>query len=189
MINKLLEKDSPVRFILIFLSLFLFFYYFNIVFFGLTSHGSYYNDFLATHLNYIKALRHLLLNTTAKILNWMGYATITNDTDLLVAGHGTITLIYSCLGLGVISFFSAFVLAYPKRIKPKLIFLITGIIAIELLNIIRFFVLAIFWNKREDEQIIDHHVVFNIIIYILIAVSLYFWVKHDDKTTTGNAAN
>ena len=189
MLKNVLEKGSPVRFIVIFLSLFAAFYFFNIFFFGITSSGNHYNQFLDTHLNYIRLLRHILLGVTAWLVNHVGYAAITNDTDILVAGHGALKLIYSCLGLGIMSFFAAFVIAYPKKLKTKLAFLISGILAIQLLNICRFVILAIFWNKNEDGQIIDHHTVFNFIIYIIIAVTLYFWVKHDDNKSAGNAAN
>jgi exosortase/archaeosortase family protein len=187
--GKVFEKGSPARFIAIFLPLFLFFYYFNLFYFGITSPGNHYNAFFATYFNYIRALRYLLLHTTAKLLHWMGYAAITSETDILVAGHGALKLIYSCLGLGVISFFSAFVLAYPKKLKAKLLFLFSGIVVIELLNVIRFVVLAIFWDKNEDTQIVDHHTIFNIIIYIIIGITLYFWVKHDDKMLARNAKN
>jgi exosortase/archaeosortase family protein len=103
-----------------------------------------------------------------------------------VAGHGAIKVVYSCLGLGVISFFAAFVLSYPKKLKSKIIFLIGGLVGIELLNIIRFILLALFWNKH-DSQIFDHHTIFNIFIYMIIAVSLYFWVKHGEHKTTNEA--
>src|SRR5580693_5149021 len=97
------EKASPVRFLLVFLSLFAVFYYFNIFFFSITSPGKHYNAFLGEYLNYIRVLRHLLLGITAQLLNWMGFTAITSDTELLVVGHGTIQLVYSCLGLGVAS--------------------------------------------------------------------------------------
>jgi amino acid transporter len=48
------------------------------------------------------------------------------------------------------------------------------------LNVLRFVLLGIFWNKR-DARIFDHHTVFNIFIYLIIAITLYFWVKHDGK--------
>jgi len=107
---------------------------------------------------------------------------------MLVAGHGAIQVVYACLGLGVISFFAAFVIAYPKPLKPKLIFLITGILLIEVLNIIRFMLLALFWNPHTA-KIIDHHTIFNIIIYIIVAVSLYFWIKTPQNVNKKNAAN
>ena len=176
------RKNEPLRFIGSFIIMFLAFYYFNIYFFGITSSGNHYSALLANHFNYISGLRWLLLHSTAQLLNWMGFVAITNNYELLVAGHGVLQLVYSCLGLGVISFFAAFVLSYPKEWRSKIIFLISGISVIEFLNIIRFILLALFWNKHNN-GIIDHHTIFNIIIYLVIAVSLYFWVKHDDNKT------
>lgn len=179
--NRVLEKGSPTRFILIFLALFAALYFFNILIFGITTPGNHYSPFIADHLDYIRLLRHFLLRTTAKVLGWLGFGAITNDTDILIAGHGRLKLIYSCLGLGVMSFLVAFVIAYPGRLKSKLSFLIPALLALQTLNILRFIVLAIFWDKNEDGQIVDHHTVFNILIYIIIAISLYFWVKRMDK--------
>lgn len=167
---------APLKFVFSFLVLFLLFYYFNILFFRVTTPGNHYIPFLANNLNYIQGLRWLLLNSSAAILNLFGFKAITDSTGLLVAGRGIIQLVYSCLGLGVISFFTAFVIAYPKPFRSKVIFIIAGIFSIELLNILRFMLLALFWDKRHG-QIIDHHTIFNIIIYITIAISLYFWVK------------
>ena len=195
-IDEILQQDrnkapakrtgSPLKFALAFIILFALFYYFNILFFGLTNPGHHYSPFLAMHLNYIAGLRGALLASSAWILNMLGYDAISNNYDLLVAGHGTLQVVYSCLGLGVISFFAAFVLAYPKKWRSKLVFLIGGIIGIELLNVLRFVLLAIFWDKGSL-HIIDHHTIFNVLLYLIIAVVLYFWVKHDDALLSNNA--
>jgi len=92
------------------------------------------------------------------------------------------------LGLGVMSFFTAFVLSYPIKLKSKAWFLTGGILGIQFLNIIRFVLLALFWNSAKD-RVIDHHAIFNIILYIIIAVTLYIWVKRTDKLIDTNAAN
>lgn len=193
-IDELLQKEKktnavnywaqPLKFVFSFLLLFLLFYYFNIAFFGLTSPGNNYSPFLAEHLNYIQWLRSFLLDTSTTVLNKTGYTAIHNDYRLLLAGHGEIVLIYSCLGLGVMSFFTAFVIAYPKPWLHKLIFIVVGLLVIQALNIVRFVLLAIFWNKQK-QQIIDHHTIFNIIIYILIAISLYYWMKESPKSKSG----
>jgi exosortase/archaeosortase family protein len=184
------RKLSPVRFVIIFVILFLLFYYFNIFFFGITSPGNrhYYSAFLANNLNYISWLRHFLLMSSAGLLNLLGFGGVYNEYDLLVAGHGTIQLVYSCLGLGVISFFAAFVLAYPKKLGAKWAFLIGGIIGIELLNILRFVLLALFWDKKGG-HILDHHTIFNVLIYLIIAFTLYFWVKRDDALNANESKN
>lgn len=181
------QNNEPIRFTIIFLILFFLFYYFNICFFGLTSEGSHYNAFLANHVNYIDWLRWLLLQCSAKILTGFGYTVITSKYQLLVVGNGAIRLVYTCLGLGIMSFFAAFVLAYPKPWKPKLIFLFAGLLTIQFLNVIRFVLLALFWNRRS-QQIIDHHTIFNIIIYIIIVISLYLWVR-SNNIYKSNAAN
>ncbi|HEY4195333.1 MAG TPA: hypothetical protein VGM63_07345, partial [Mucilaginibacter sp.] len=182
------DRDSPARFAVMFLALFAIFYYFNIYFFGITTPGNHYNAFLDQNLNYIRLLRRVLLQSSAFIINQFGFTTITNDYQLLIAGNGVIKLVYSCLGLGVMSFFSAFIIAYPTTIRSKLISLVLGNLCIQLLNIVRFVLLAIFWDKKS-RMILDHHTIFNIAVYAIIAISLYFWVRHGEKRIPENAEN
>ena len=174
--RRMFEKGSPLRFLLTFLSLFLLFYYFDILFLGLTAPENHYSPFLDNHLNYIRGLRHLLLGSSEWLLRLGGYDTVSNDMELLVAGKGHIRVLYSCLGLGVMSFLTAFVIAFPATFRQKLVFLLPALIIIQLLNVLRFVLLALFW-KNPGSLIVDHHTVFDAIIYVLIAVSLYVWVQ------------
>jgi len=117
----------------------------------------------------------LLLCGTSLLLKLFGFSTVFNDYELLVAGHGAIIVVYTCLGLGVLSFYTAFVIAYPKPLRAKFMAFIVGIIGIEFLNIIRFMLLALYGNSK----VIDHHTLFNIIMYVIISVGLYFWIRDD----------
>ena len=181
------NSKEPVKFIITFLVLFMVFYFFNLAFFSATSPGNkYYISFLAQHINYIDGLRWLLLQSSTLALKCLGYVAICNKYHLLVAGHGAIQLVYTCLGLGVMSFFAAFTLAYPKPVKQRIIFMVCGIIGIQLLNVLRFVLLSLYWDKRAA-QVIDHHTIFNILIYVIIIISLYFWIKADTRKT--NAIN
>lgn len=174
-------KSKAVKFAVTFIALFLAFYYFNIGFFSITSPGaSRYNSFIADNFNYIRLLRHLLLACTSLVLRCAGYASVINEYELRIVGHGGIRLVYSCLGLGIMSFFSAFVLAYPKPFNKKIFFLAGGLLVIQLLNILRMAAVALFWGKKA-QHIIDHHVLFNGIIYLVIGIGLYFWVTADDR--------
>ena len=185
---KTTKTANPLAFLIKFVLLFLLFYYFNIYYFRVTSPGSHYIPFLADHLNYISWLRTVLLKSSAGLLNLMGFTAITDEYSLLVAGHGILKIVYSCLGLGVISFFAAFVIAFPGKTKSKLYFLLAGIIGIEALNVLRFVLLAIFWNKKEH-HIIDHHTIFNLLLYLIIAFTLYFWVRHNDESNNASPAD
>lgn len=182
------EQNNPIRFAIVFVVMFVIFYYFNVFYFSLTTPTSqHYNSFLDQHFNYIQVLRWMLLSGTALLLKCLGYSAIFNNYDLLVAGHGTIQVVYACLGLGVLSFFTAFIIAYPKPLKSKLIALITGAIVIEFLNIIRFAILALYGSNVN--QLIDHHTLFNIIMYIIICAGLYIWIKQDMDVTTKDETN
>lgn len=199
-IDEILKQKKQVRkeadgyakflkFVIGFVLLFPAFYYFNIWFFSITAPGArHYTPFIAHHFNYISGLRRFLLGSSAQVLNWLGFSAIYDEHHLLVAGHGYLELIYSCLGLGVVSFFAAFVLTYPAKWKPRLILLFLGIIAIQLLNVLRFVLLGLFWNKREA-RIVDHHTIFNVFIYIVIGVTLYFWVRYNDKYNIPDETN
>ena len=181
-------NKNPFGFALIFLSLFALLYYFNLFFIGLTTAGNRYIPFFDANLNYVKELRFFLIKASSLLLNLLGYVTLTNEFELMVVGKGIIRIVYTCLGFGLMSFFTAFVIAFPKKIKSKIVFVIGGLITIQLLNVIRFVLLALLWN-RQTINIIDHHTLFNLIIYVLIAISLYFWVKHNDNKMLANAKN
>lgn len=182
--NKKMPKSkyNPIRFAVVFVLLFACFYYFNIFFLGLTTPANHYSAFLTEHLNYIQWLRWVLLYASKQILVGLGFTTITNDIDLLVAGHGHIALEYSCLGMGVMSFLAAFVIAYPKPVKEKALFLTVGILIIQFLNIVRFVLLALYW-KPNEKHLLDHHTIFNAIIYVIITGGMYFWIMRDLKAT------
>lgn len=186
MLINLFKDNVAVRFGVSFLVLFLLFYYFNIYFFGATQPGNHYFPVLAEHFNYIKVLREGLLAATGFLIKALGFISIHNGYELLVVGHQRIVLIYSCLGLGVMSFFAAFVITYPKKLKSKIVFLLTGLLSIQILNICRLALLALYWD-RTKARIIDHHVIFDVLIYIFISASLYLWVNH--KASNPDVAN
>ena len=180
------EIKPSLKFLIVFISLFSLLYFFNIIYFGFTLPGNHYSAYLDQHLNYIRYFRHLLLELTSLLLRIFGFTSITNDYELLVAGHGKIRLDYSCLGLGLMSFFIAFVIAYPRPLKGKIIFLISGILSIQILNIVRFVYLVLYWDKK-NETVIDHHTLFNIVIYVILGIVLYFWIKRNDTKPLSDA--
>jgi len=175
------ELRFAVRFLILFAAL----YFFNIFYNGLMQPGGNYNGFLAQHFNYIQGLRRFLLHSSSAGLQLLGYPTKINQQSLLAVGYGKINLAYDCLGLGVMSFLIAFTATYPAKTKSKIKLLFSAIIGFQLLNILRFMLLALFW-KGEGNNAVNHHTIFNSIIYVLIAVTLYLWIK---KSTVKEALN
>lgn len=181
--------SPPVIFVVKFLCLFGLLYGFCLAYFGLTSPGGHYIAFLDTHLNFIAWLRYILIEGSAAILNLLGYQTKTATYQMLVVGHNTIYVNYDCLGFGVMCFFTAFVLTYPGILKSKLYFWGIGLIVIQLINLARFVILSLYWHRSTSVYLSDHHTIFNIVVYIIIGVSLYFYIKYQDKALNKNAAN
>ncbi|MEX8548204.1 MAG: exosortase Y [Mucilaginibacter sp.] len=183
-----IEFDKPVstkkpalEFAFRLVLLFVFFYGFNLFYNGLMAPGGNYNQYLAQHFNYIQALRNFLLQSSSTGLSWLGYSTKTNNFELMAIGHNKINLAYDCLGLGVMSFLTAFAISFPAKLKSKLTLLLGCVIGFQLLNILRFMLLALYWKSGA----INHHTVFNLLIYMLIMVTLYWFIE---KSTVKEAS-
>ena len=175
-----------LRFAGLFPLLFLVLYYFNIGFIGLTSPGGLYIKILDQHFNYIRYWREFNIEASATILETFGYEVFTNEFRLHVKGKAGFILVYSCLGYGILSLFSAFVLTYPKPIKEKLYFLLTGVITFQALNTLRLILIALYWKPAPMLLKMNAHEIFNSMIYIIIACSIYFWINQ--KITNINPA-
>ncbi len=184
---KKIWADPYLRFVILFVGLYLLFNYFNEFYIGITNKGGLYSGFLDEHLNYIEWWRSSLLKGAASILHLFGYTAITNETDLLVVGKGGIRLIYTCLGYGLMSVFAAFCLSFPRPFKHRLIFLLIGLLFIQFVNVLRFVLLPLFWDRKHPFLGMDHHDLFNIIIYLLLFGMCYLWIKYSIRVT--NAKN
>lgn len=189
MINnfKRIIPDPYIRFIILFVVLYFLFNYFNELYIGITAKGGVYIPFLDEHLNYIKWWRTFCIESSATILRWLGHTVITNETQLKVIGKFGFTLVYSCLGYGIMSVFTAFCISFPNPFKHRWGFMIAGLVFIQLLNTIRFVLLSLYWNKRAPLIKMDHHDLFNIIIYTLLIATCYLWIRHSSRSK--NAQN
>ncbi len=174
-------KDAYIRFVISFVSLYLILYYFNEVYIGITAKGGIYVPFLDQNLNYIKWWRNFSIQITADILRWLGNIVYTNATQLKVIGKSGFTLVYSCLGYGIMSAFTAFCISFPSPFKYRVGFMLFGLIFIQIMNIGRFVLLSLYWNNHNRFLGLDHHDLFNILIYISLIVISYLWIRHSSK--------
>jgi hypothetical protein len=189
-LTRILE---PLRFPILFGTSFLVLYGFNLVFIGFTTKGGYYFGYIDKHLNYIQAWRSFTIQVTSKTLQTLGYEVCTTTTQLQVFHYGGFNLMNSCLGYGIMSLFAAFVISYPavtsyqakdcrpqSRAASKLMFLFTGLLLIECMNLLRFVALAILW-KAEKVPGIDHHLLFNCFVYTVLFLKVYLWTNKRDQ--------
>lgn len=185
---KKIWQNPSYRFVILFLGLFMLFYYFNIFYMGITAPGNYYSPFIDEHLNYIRGFRGILIAISAWVLRIFGYQVFTSDTTLHALDAGGINVVYSCLGFGVMSFFVAFVLAWPeKTIKSKLWFIPAGLLFIQTLNIARFIMITLFWRTSPYRTLVDHHTLFNFILYVALLATIYFWINSKENKRISTA--
>lgn len=169
--------NDSLRYLIKFLTLFLIFYGFNIAYIAITSPGGIYSSFLDEHFNYINIWRSCYISTTAKTLELFDFTVHTTNTSLKVQGRSGFRLVYSCLGYGIMSCFSAFALSFPKPILLRITFLFSGITIIFTLNLCRFILLSLFYNPDITILATNHHDIFNGILYLIILLMMNKWVN------------
>ncbi|MFC4211306.1 exosortase Y [Pedobacter lithocola] len=145
--------------------------------------GKYYNAFISSNFNYIQGLKNALIVPAVWIIKLFGLYAIYNEMDVMVVNGPLLRINYSCLGLGVMSFLAAFVLAFPASWKETIKMLVIGIITIYILNILRIAGLDLLFGFFQSQRnyFEYHHEIFNVIVYIFIFIMLYVWIKKNTK--------
>lgn len=165
-----------LKFILLLLALF----YFNIFYIAITDwRGRLYSPFLEQHLNYINWLRNSILYTSNTIVHFFGINSyISAPFRIKILNGPYVETVYACLGLGLMSFWVAFVSAHTCNWKKKIIWNLIGIFIIWFINCWRIALLLIaLQHGKEINGFIDHHTLFNIIAYSLIILLIYLYQK------------
>ena len=145
--------------------------------------GKFYNAYIAEHFDYIQGLKTALIIPAVWIIKLFGFYAIYNEMDVMVVSGPLLRINYSCLGLGVMSFLAAFVLSFPASWKSTFKMLIIGLISIYVLNILRIAGLGILFGTFQSQRnyFEYHHEIFNVIVYIIIFIMLYIWIRKNTK--------
>ena len=179
MLSKQIIQNPGLRFIIKFLVLFLGLHYFNEFYIGITAPGGLYVPFLEHHLDYVAWIRHSILWGSMNLSGLFGYESYIDGPFHLrsVTGPG-VQMVYSCIGLGVMSFWAGFVLAHEIKWKKKIGWTLLGLIVIWIVNCFRVTViLAATVNKWNPSKYLDHHDTFNIIAYVCVFILIIIFIK------------
>jgi exosortase/archaeosortase family protein len=172
---KTFNRDL-IFFVLKFIGLFCALYFCTLAIIGLSTPESYYSPFVAHYLDYVSVLRSSLLHASKGVLSLFNFQTAFRDRYTLMAAHGGIRMVYTCIGYGVLSFWAAFVLANKSSWKRKLLWLAGGLFALWCINVMRISLLIVALDKKWPMPLgLDHHTWFNIIAYALIFLMMYFY--------------
>lgn len=182
--SKKKANRAAIRFVVLLVALYFLFSQGNLFMNSVTSiNGRYYDPFFTEHFNYIQWLKSALIIPGTWIIRLFGFYTIHNEMDVMVVNGPYLRINYACVGLGVMSFFTAFVIAFPAKLKPKIKLFITGMLMIYILNVLRIAGLGVLLGFFESQRnnFTYHHEVFNVIVYVCIFALLYFWIKKNTK--------
>ncbi len=148
-------------------------------FIGITAKGGIYYAFLDEHVNFVVWYRNFLFYGTKIILKPLGFtAKVLSKYVIQINGSNKVGLVYSCLGYGVLSFWTAFVISNDGKPLHKLYWIIGGIAAFSILNMSRIALILIANYKHYASPFeIDHHTLFNICSYLLIGVFVYAYAR------------
>lgn len=182
--SKKKANRVAIRFILLMVVLYFIFSQANLFMNSVTSVGAtYYNEYITQHFNYIQWIKTALIIPATWIIKLFGFYVLHNEMDVMVVNGPYLRINYSCVGLGVMSFFAAFVIAFPAKIKSKIKLFIIGILMIYTLNVLRIAGLGVllgFFQSQRD-NFTYHHEIFNIIVYLCIFTLLFFWIRKNTR--------
>lgn len=176
-----MKHDTRVKYRFIVLCIFYFglFYGCSYLIIALSTPAGLHNAWVADNINYVDAFRTMLLKCSSATLSVFNIANYTVDRYLKVLNGIKVHVNDSCLGIGILSLWWAIILSYPQRASIKLKYFATGTAIIVCLNILRITLLAGFLSSSTGKQFrhIDHHLLFNIVLYIFVALLLYKWLN------------
>ncbi|WP_159800143.1 exosortase family protein XrtF [Flavobacterium sp. MK4S-17] len=116
------------------------------------------------------------------VLLWTGHdASIEPHTSeasyrLLLDGDSKVRIVEGCNAISVMILFTAFIIAFSSALKRTLLYIISGIIILYVLNIIRIALLVLGFNYYPEQKELLHDIVFPLFIYGVVFVLWVAWV-------------
>jgi exosortase/archaeosortase family protein len=150
--------------------------YFAIGFNALVSpEGSIYNAFLDQNWNFIQLIRYVIMEVSNMIAHLFKTNSYISGPQMMKIGSAIeVEIWFPCLGLGVISFWIAFIVTNTGGWQSKLLWCIGGSLGITIINCWRIGLLLISLDKHWQQQTsMDHHDMFNIAAYVLVGLLMY----------------
>jgi len=129
-----------------------------------------------------EAGRFPIMKLSAFLLESFGYDIINTKEALMIVGSVGILVGYPCVGIGLTYSYCALIIAYPGKLKFKLLFLPIGVIGIYLLNVTRIVRLTISEYKGSIISTENQHDLFNFLIYSFVFLIWVIWVKLESKS-------
>jgi exosortase/archaeosortase family protein len=174
-----MKYATYIYYLIKFAGIFCLCYFGTLVIIGLAAPGGYYIPFIEKYLDYVSWIKLSLIHATRFILSLFSIDTHTEPGFLIrITGGRGVIIAMDCVGYGVYSFWIAFVAANKGKSLKKLLWIVFGVLALWLINVIRITLFLTAINKGWPMPLgIDHHTWFNIFAYLLIFIMIWWYDK------------
>ena len=182
--KSFLLKYIDVNFFLRFSILLAVIYYFNVFFIRIVDKKeAIYCSFIDNNLNYMSCIRYFILYTSNAIAHVFGVNSYVLLPDYLKSvNHYWIRVEPACLGLSLMSFWVAFILANKETVKRKIVWCSAGLIGLSIINSIRItFLLMAFEYNWQRSSFLLNHTLSKLAFYSLMVFMIYFYTKNGQK--------
>ena len=156
---------------------FLIFYFGTRAIIGLSSPSGNYSPFVAQYLDFVTALKKLLIYFVQIILtNFCVNASQGPEFRVGIVGGKSVIVSMSCVGYIVYSVWIAYVIASDTATRLKWFWVFFGLFILFFINCIRITAFLYTYNKGTTMPLgLDHHTWFNLLAYLAIFVMIYFY--------------
>ena len=179
-------KFNQYRGILKFLVLFITMYTCCYAVIGLSSPANFYLPFVQKHLDFISVLRNFTLKGAQLLLQLFHVNSKIGRYTIQAYPGNTVRMVYSCVGYGLLSFWWSYIISIPLKNIQKSILLVGGSLFIITCNIIRISLLAYPICINNLNKNIEHHQLFNTIIYTLLFIMTIAVARFTEKQKLGS---
>ncbi len=178
-LKNIFSNKVLLTYIAKFLVIFCLFYYGTKLIIGLSYKEGKYSSFIHHYFDYVSWIKITLMHGAKIIAKLFGYTTIYEPNFLIrVVNKRGVIISQGCVGYGIMSFWSAFILSNKSEILKKIMWLVSGLILIWVINVVRIGLFLVSINKGWKMPLgIDHHTWFNIFAYTGVFTLIYFYEK------------
>lgn len=92
-----------------------------------------------------------------------------------------VRIIEGCNAISVIILFVSFVVSFSAKLKPTLLFVLSGSLFIYILNVFRIAFLCVLLNRFPEQEHFMHGVLFPLLIYGTVFILWIVWVNRFSK--------
>ncbi|OBQ57468.1 molecular chaperone GroEL [Tamlana sp. s12] len=173
MLSLFKKYKAVIRFILTFL----------VVYITLSVIYSFYLKLSDGSIFYPDYFTNLVGLQCAALLEFFGYVieVVKHPNEpslkLIINGQYLARIIEGCNAFSVIILFASFIIAFSTRLKPTLVYVLTGSVFIYIVNLFRITILALGMFHYPKYEEVLHNIIFPGIIYGLVFFLWVFWVN------------